>query len=192
MRAFAIVVTWGALLLSCGVTAQAPLEFEVASIRPNVTREQQGDGLAAPQPGGRFLAVGATLRRLVADAYDGMDVVGGPAWVSVDRFDVNARAAGEPSATEIRRTLRPLLADRFKLIVRTEARDMPVYELRVARTDRKLGPKVRESDAQRAAESRNYFPAARPGPRASAFNLPALEWTSLSLTAPSHWLRIDV
>jgi uncharacterized protein (TIGR03435 family) len=60
--------------------------------------------------------------------------------------------------------LRPLLADRFKLVVHTEARDVPVYELTLARADRKLGVKLRESDAKCAEESRNFFPDARPGP----------------------------
>jgi uncharacterized protein (TIGR03435 family) len=92
-----------------------------------------------------------------------MDVLGGPAWVNSERFDVNARANGEPSPVEIRHMLRPLLADRFKLVVHTEAREMPVYDLTIVRADRKLGVKLRETDAKCAEESRNYFPDARPG-----------------------------
>jgi uncharacterized protein (TIGR03435 family) len=41
--------------------------------------------------------------------------------------------------------LRSLLADRFGLVLHTESRDVPVYLLRVARSDRKLGPNLRES-----------------------------------------------
>ena len=146
---------------------QAPAErqetFEVASIRRNVSNNQVGSGLAAPQPGGRFIALGATLRRLVADAYGdtgAFDVIGGPAWAGTDRFDVNARAEGERSPADIRRMLRSLLADRFKLVVHTERREMPVYTLTLARTDRRLGTKLRRSDPKCAEEARNYFAGA--------------------------------
>lgn len=131
--------------------------FDVASIRRNASHDQQGSGLSAPQPGGRYIALGVTLRRLIQDAY-GMQVVGGPAWIDADRFDVNAKAEGEPGPAEILRMLRPLLADRFALEVHTEQRDTAVYVLRLARPDGKLGDGLRESEAQCAAEARKYFP----------------------------------
>jgi uncharacterized protein (TIGR03435 family) len=150
-----------------GVSAQAAADnqetFEVASIRRNVSGTQQGGGLAAPQPGGRFIALGATLRRLVADAYSDrelFDVIGGPPWAGTDRFDINARAEGERSPAGIRRMLRTLLADRFKLVVHSETREMPVYTLTLARADRRLGSKLRPSDPKCAEEARNFFPGA--------------------------------
>jgi hypothetical protein len=75
--------------------AQVLETFEVASIRHNTTWNTSGEGLAAAQPGGRFMAAGITLRRLLAGAYDGIEVVGGPSWVDTDRFDVDARAEGQ-------------------------------------------------------------------------------------------------
>ena len=141
------------------VGAQAGPAFEVASIRRNVTANQPGSGLAGAQPGGRFIGIGVTLRRLVGDANDGQRVEGGPSWVDTDRFDINARAEGARSPAEIARMLRTLLADRFKLVVHTETREMPVYTLTRARADR-LGPKLRQSDAKCAEEARNFFPGA--------------------------------
>ena len=35
--------------------------FDVASVKRNISGTQQGTGLAAPQPGGRYIAIGATL-----------------------------------------------------------------------------------------------------------------------------------
>jgi uncharacterized protein (TIGR03435 family) len=113
--------------------------------------------LSAPQPGGRYVALGVTLRRLAGDAY-GLDVLGGPAWVDSERFDVNAKAEGEPAPAQIRAMLRPLLADRFNLAVHTETREMPVYTLAVVRSDRRPGEKLRQSDPSAPPRRRNIFP----------------------------------
>jgi uncharacterized protein (TIGR03435 family) len=136
------------------VTARS---FDVASIKRNVSNTVRGSGLAAPQPGGRYIGVGVTLRRLIGEAYD-MDIDGGPDWMASDRFDVNATAEGNPTAAQIRLMLRPLLADRFKLKVHTEAREMPVFEMRLARDDGRLGSGLKQSDAACAEEARNFFP----------------------------------
>src|SRR5207249_4686464 len=61
-------------------------------------------------------------------------VVGGPPWVDVDRFEITAKIAGPTDVSngppvrllELRRTL---LADRFNVRVRTETRRLPVYDL---------------------------------------------------------------
>ena len=42
--------------------------------------------------------------------------------------------------------LRTLLADRFKLALHHETRELPGYALVIARSDRKLGPQLRSSD----------------------------------------------
>ena len=58
MRAAALLVTCAALAANNGLSAQTSPAFEVASIRRTTSGNQQGGGLAAPQPGGRFIAVG--------------------------------------------------------------------------------------------------------------------------------------
>jgi uncharacterized protein (TIGR03435 family) len=47
--------------------------------------------------------------------------------------------------------VRTLLADRFKLVIRNEARDMPTYVLTRARADGRLGSQLRASSADCAA-----------------------------------------
>jgi uncharacterized protein (TIGR03435 family) len=177
---FRLSLVVGALAGTVIGGAQAPGTFDVVSIRRNVKGQQQGGGLAAPQPGGRFLGLGVTLHRLVEDAYDAIDVVGGPPWATKDRFDVNARVEGSPTAAQIQRMLRPMLADRFKLVVHTEARDMSVYTLTLARADRRLGAKLRRSDAKCAEEASNFFPGTGPGfpPPCGDFRLGARELTA--------------
>ena len=188
MRAAGAGLVLSALFVASPLRAQTEQTFEVASIRRNIAGSQRGSGLAAPQPGGRFLAVGVTLRRLVEDAYDQRQVAGGPAWTDTDRFDVNARADGDPSPAEIARMLRLLLMDRFKLIVHTETREAAVYALTAARSDGRLGPRIRESDAKCTEEARRFFPAANPGgaaPPCGDFRLGAAVLIARGMTMPA-------
>ena len=135
--------------------AQAPAgnpAFEVASVRPN----KSGDGrvMLGVQPGGRFTATNVPLKMLLRQAYNVQDfqVVGGPAWLASDRFDVVAKAAEEGINFETMRPLvRSLLADRFKLKVHSETRQMPIYALVKARSDGTLGPSMKPSSADCAA-----------------------------------------
>jgi uncharacterized protein (TIGR03435 family) len=70
-------------------------------------------------------------------------IVGGPAWLQSDRFIINAKAGGMPTQEEARLMLQQLLADRFKLVVRQDMRELPVYALVMARSDGRLGPDLK-------------------------------------------------
>lgn len=108
-------------------TVKPPLAFEVASIRRNTSGDPQAT--LAPQSGGRLTATNVTLALLVRFAYDlpKFQVSGGPRWIDADRFDVIAKAEGDPSVQQQRLMLRQLLVDRFKLRTHTEARMLPIY-----------------------------------------------------------------
>jgi len=47
--------------------------------------------------------------------------------------------------------LRALLADRFKLVMHNESREMPTYALVTARSDKKLGPHIHPTTSDCAA-----------------------------------------
>ena len=80
--------------------------------------------------------------------------------------------------------LRPLLAERVKLIVHSETREMPLYVLAVARSDRALGATLRQSDSKCAEEARNFFPGGVPGfaPACGDFRLGARALTARGMT----------
>jgi uncharacterized protein (TIGR03435 family) len=124
------------------LVAQTPSSpaFEVASVKP--TRSAPGAIRIETQPGGRFVATNATLRALIQNAYglQSFQIVGGPAWLATDRFDIVAKA--ETADGDTRMMLRTLLAERFKLTVRSETRELPLYTLVVARSDGRLGPSL--------------------------------------------------
>lgn len=149
----AVVATWG--------LGQATPSFEVVSIRRNTSGQQQGGGLAAPQPGGRFTGIGVTVRRLIGDAYDvqSLQIAGAPDWIDADRFDISAKGADNATPGEIRLMLRQMLVERFTMRSHMDTRQMPVFALLPARKDGALGPHIRPSDAQCAADAATYFPA---------------------------------
>ena len=60
--------------------------------------------------------------------------------------------------------IRSLLEERFKLKAHRETRELPVYELVVARTDRRLGPEMRKPAADcDAAIAAGVPPPRQPG-----------------------------
>ena len=82
------------------------------------------------------------------------DLIGAPAWVISERFDVDARATFEPRAEQERMMLRALLADRFKLAAHYETPERPIYNLVVARADGRLGPQLRRIESSITSSDR--------------------------------------
>ena len=149
----------GATLLGLGVAvalaftvsaAAQSASFEVASIKPsnpNPPTPMAAAPLILPALG-RLTAQNVTLRMLVMGAYQKQpfEIVGGPPWWNSEKFDINARAANASGTTDqILGMLQTLLADRFKLKMHTETREVPVYHLVLARGDGKLGQKMKAS-----------------------------------------------
>jgi uncharacterized protein (TIGR03435 family) len=155
------IVVISALLTSCLLDApvlraqgaqasEASLpSFEVASIKPNHSGDT-GTHINIADPS-RFVAINVTAKFLVTYAYNMRDyqVSGGPAWIASDRFDIVAKVE-DSLAREIPKLLpaqrqdqmrllvRSLVADRFKLSVSHETKQLPVYALVVAKGGSKL------------------------------------------------------
>src|SRR6188472_989409 len=112
----------------------APAGFEVASVKrsnPNPATAAAGAPLMLPALG-RLTAQNVTLRLLVMGAYQKQpfEIVGGPPWQNVDKFDIQAKAEDAAINTDgMLKMLQALLADRFKLKVHTETREVPIYNL---------------------------------------------------------------
>lgn len=132
------------LLMVTLTPAAAQDAFDVVSIKPR-TGDRVAGGASTPD---RFVRADATLRDLIRYAYDIQEfqIEGGPSWMASSRFEVNARAASAPSGPDgMRALVRRLLADRFALRARIESREMPRYDMVVARTDGRLGEKLHRS-----------------------------------------------
>ena len=150
-----------------GQQASAPA-FEAASIKVNSSGEAATT--LGFQAGGRFRAVNEPAWRLIGEAFGSPiplpreRILAGPAWMYADRFDVTAVAQGDPSQDQRRAMLRALLVERFKLIVREEQRQLPVFELTMARSDRVPGPGLRRSTVNCEALLAAGSPLPSPGP----------------------------
>ena len=123
--------------------------FDVVSIRENKSGDL-AQGMRR-QPGGRLVVNNAPVRTLILQAFglQPQQLVGGPDWIGSARYDIAARAAGEFPVTEpgtvgpMQLMMQRMLADRFQLAVHMETRELPIYALTVARTDGRLGPRLK-------------------------------------------------
>ena len=119
--------------------------FEVASVKPTVHRAR-AVGTVRTFPGGRVSIEGSPLEHLIELALDvqRFQVAGGPDWMYIEGFDIEAKppatfgtsAIGATLNAGQREMLLALLTERFQLRYRRETRDGPVYFL--TRTNKKL------------------------------------------------------
>jgi uncharacterized protein (TIGR03435 family) len=138
-------------------SAQAPtsLAFEVASVKPSNPNPDPANPLSQialmlPQPGGRFTATNTPLRMLIMVGYElqqEAQLVGGPPELLAAKYDITARTEGNATIAmkDLPQLLRALLDERFKLKTHTESRELPAYDLVLARDDGRLGPDMKPS-----------------------------------------------
>ena len=93
-------------------------------------------------------------------------LAGLPKWLGTDVFEIKAKAEGNPTKDQMRLMLRSLPADRFRLKIHFESREMPVYALVLA---------SRASSGQKCIPtSRDPLATARPLP--TIFRVIATYW----------------
>lgn len=152
-------------VISTAVAAQSPPTFDAASVKVN--RSGVAGGRFGGQPG-QVQVTNYTLRDIIRNVYNlqPYQLVGGPSWITADRFDIIARAPEGAPPARMMEMMKTLLADRFTLRVHTETRTVPIYALVLARPDGKLGPKMTpaavDCAALRAARERGENPAMPP------------------------------
>lgn len=135
--------------------------FDVISVKPskdNQTRLQfTADG---------FGGTGVTVRILLYEGYGGINherVIGEPPWSNTQGFDIEAKVAQADVPTldkmtfEQRRSMfQSILAERFKLVVHHETRELPIYVLSIAKRGSRLKPSAPDDPAA-PARPRSMF-----------------------------------
>src|SRR5262249_45985194 len=141
--------------------AGGKMTFEVASVKENIGPMSAGPQFNVPittwdfpvgaPTGGLYSATNLPVFVYMGFAYKvqgyALDAFEAqlPAWArfSGKRYDVEARAAGNPTRDQYRLMMQSLLADRFKLAVHWETKQVPAMAL-VLNKPGKLGPQLRE------------------------------------------------
>lgn len=142
------------LVASCCGSAQSvgpSLIFDVASVKivgatetsAGAKKSEVGPVQATANPV-RFSRRNATLASLLLTAYGLIrpQQLIGPDWLTSERYEIDARSPEGTTPEQQSVMLQNLLAERFRVRVHRESREMPVYELVVA----KRGPKLSASD----------------------------------------------
>jgi uncharacterized protein (TIGR03435 family) len=149
----------GAELLAQTASAQDP-RFDVVAIKRNTSGS--AGAMLAVQPDGHVSVRNLPVSAIITRSYgiQAFQLAGAADWMQTERFDIDAKPADGAVVTgdAINAMLRAMLADRFKLQARHDARDSAIYELVLARSDRRLGEKLRQTSGDCIA-SRNGGPA---------------------------------
>jgi bla regulator protein blaR1 len=138
--------------------------FEVATVKPNTSGAMRVTMRVLP--GGAYEATNVTLESMIRMSYrlQESQIIGGPAWIYRDRFDILAKSAAGVPQFEFSLRMQSLLAERFNLEIRNETRDLPIYALVSARGDGSRGPRLTPSDVDCERPSRGRSGAPPPMP----------------------------
>jgi uncharacterized protein (TIGR03435 family) len=135
-------------------TSPAPAPaFDVAAIRLHESQPHEHNSIWSSPFDGNFNAENISVIALINWAYEMPDtrIIGAPSWAGTTMFNIEAKSGPEvdqqmhnlPSDAgrkQKEQMVQALLADRFGLKVHFETRELPVYNLVVAKGGAKLGP----------------------------------------------------
>src|SRR5580658_7705186 len=117
--------------------AAQTLSFEVASVKPSppspdgAIRVMVRGGPGTSDPG-QITYRGRSLKDLISSAYGVKSFqVSGPGWLDTERYDIAAKIPEGTTKEQFNVMMQNLLAERFKLALRREKKEFPLYELTI-------------------------------------------------------------
>jgi uncharacterized protein (TIGR03435 family) len=145
------IMSAGLVVFTCcaalAQTAENSPAFEVASVKPaapitgNFIRVGMRGGPGSSDPG-QITYTNVTVKNVLMNAYGVKGFqISGPGWLDSERYDIVAKLPRGATKAEFMAMLQNLLAERFKLTLHREKKDLPMYALVVG----KNGPKLKES-----------------------------------------------
>ena len=141
-RVAALAGVLGVLAFGAVAAAQQPLDFDVSSIKPNMSGAPGGDTRRLPD--GTYTATNISIHNLLPLAWptEDREYRNLPDWARRNRYDVTVKPPSGASAAEIQEMWRALFKSRFKLEAHNETREGPIFALVLARADGQLGPQL--------------------------------------------------
>ena len=170
------------------VKAGGTMSFDVASVKlskipavvtigpnqapPRLPTFGLGPDDAKPR-GGRFYArfpleVFIQFAYKLAPFETAVALANAPKWLRTDRYEIEAEAQGNPTKDQMRLMMQSLLADRFKLAVHFETKQLPVLALKQVKAG-KLGPKLLPHSQGPPCPEHNGFALDLSDPRKEVF-----------------------
>jgi uncharacterized protein (TIGR03435 family) len=153
------------VLVVCGVVMCAALHaqttspsFEVAVIKPSLPMSEAVPLLRAGKMkigvsigSGRVDMGFVTLTDILSKAFDVKShQIAGPDWLTMERFDIQAKLPDGAKEDEVPVMIRKMLAERFGLQAHTESRTVAAYALVVGKNGAKLQPSTLPDDPDAA------------------------------------------
>ncbi|HWE51975.1 MAG TPA: TIGR03435 family protein [Bryobacteraceae bacterium] len=132
-----------AVLVAGSIYAQAANEFDVATIKPAApSNDGRSHTRFSTDTGtGNLFYLNVNLKESIGKAYKVQTYqISGPDWLETARFDIVAKFPPGTSSGQILLMLQDLLADRFKLTLHRETKELPVYTLTLAKGGSKMKP----------------------------------------------------
>lgn len=131
------------------MAADASPAFEVVTIKPQDPDHPKGKSFLVR--GDQISLTGVTLHDLMTFGYGihPRQVSGGPAWLDTDKFEILGKpdTEGQPNTKQLGIMLQKMLADRFKLTVHHDKKELTVFAITVGKTGPKLTPAVNNGNA---------------------------------------------
>jgi uncharacterized protein (TIGR03435 family) len=160
-------VTRFASLLAFSALTLGAQTFDVASIKPAAPpdasgrmRIMMGGGPGTDDPG-RITYSGVPLKMILTLAFNVKAYqITGPDWLDSERFDVTAKVPPGTTKEQARVMMQNLLADRFKLTIHHETKEMAAFILSAG----KNGAKLKASEPEPAKDPDAESPRPAPGP----------------------------
>jgi uncharacterized protein (TIGR03435 family) len=157
------------LLFAAAAWAQTDPAFEVASVKKadpldvnTVTSGQMNLGMTIDAARVDIRAL--SLTELLRMAYKVKTFqISGPAWLGIDRFDINAKMPPGATRDQVPEMVQALLAERFGLTLHRSTTEQSVYALTVVRSSSKLRESPPDSALPAAAPATPTAPAPTDG-----------------------------
>ncbi len=150
------------LVASQTAATPPPPRFDVVSIKP-----AESGSFGFEWTPGRFAGPAIPMAGLLNMAWGApLKIEGGPPWLRSSMWNIIATwDAGRVVTVEERASmLKAMVEDRFKIVLRRESRETPVYALVMARPDGRLGPSLQRAEVPCDAPGRPRFSPSLPPP----------------------------
>jgi uncharacterized protein (TIGR03435 family) len=172
-----LVLAAGGCSAAYGQPPDAALVFEVASVKPAPPPDPRGlfvnvEGGPGTKEPERYTVENLDFAGLVMYAYDiRRDQISGPDWIRSERYNIMARVRPGATREQFRVMFQNLLAERFGLKAHWGSKEMPIYQMVIA----KSGAKLKESEPEPPANADlSAGPAAAAKPVKGPAGFPAL------------------